>query len=207
MAVGRLMYTYHLNKKVWGFKAVSLGKYFVWLDIFSFIVQLICGTMVLPGSSVQTKEIGKDVYTSGTPLQQFFILLFLTFFVRFHTDALKAERAGALPISNSTRWWKAVTYGLYAVLALITTRIAFRLAEYSSGMNPSKTKLPYVEAYPLSLDAAPMPLALVVLTVVHPGLALKGPGSECHSRKERKGGGRGEERREEDGDGNVCAGV
>jgi hypothetical protein len=156
---------------------------------------------------VQTKEIGKDVYTSGTPLQQFFILLFLTLFVRFHTDALKAERAGALPISNGTRWWKAVTYGLYAVLALITTRIAFRLAEYSSGMNPSKTKLPYVEAYPLSLDAAPMPLALVVLTVVHPGLALKGPGSECHSRKERKGGGRGEERREEGGGGNVCAGV
>jgi hypothetical protein len=100
-----------------------------------------------------------------------------------------------------------VTYGLYAVLALITTRIAFRLAEYSSGMNPSKTKLPYVEAYPLSLGAAPMPLALVVLAVVHPGLALKGPGSECHSRKERKGGGRGEERREEDGGGNVCAGV
>ena len=180
------MYTYHPEKKVWGFKAVSLGKYFVWLDIISFIVQVVGGIMVIPGSSPQTANIGKDVYMSGIALQQFFILLFLALFVRFHLDTLEAERAGALPTSNGTSWWKVVAYGLYAVLACITTRIAFRLAEYSSGMNPSKNMLPYKEGYPLGLDAAPMLLALVILAVVHPGLALNGPESEFPSRKETR---------------------
>ncbi|KAF2739765.1 hypothetical protein EJ04DRAFT_508626, partial [Polyplosphaeria fusca] len=54
MTAGRLMWTFHPDRKVAGIKAISLGKYFVWLDIFSFIVQGVGGTMLSPGGSATT---------------------------------------------------------------------------------------------------------------------------------------------------------
>ena len=77
-------------------------------------------------------------------------------------------------------------YGLYAVLALITVRVCFRLAEFSGGMEPEKNNLPFEEGYMLGLDAVPMVLAVLVLAAVHPGLVLRGDGNGFLSRKERK---------------------
>jgi hypothetical protein len=189
MVVGRLVYTYHPNRRVWGFKAMSLGKYFVWLDIVSFLVQATGGLMLNPSSSATTQKIGKNVYMGGVGLQQLFILVFLTLLVRFHLDASKLHKDGLLSTPSGVKsrsMWKWLTYALYTVLALITMRIVFRLAEYSGGVDPDKNKLPFQEGYQYGLDAAPMMVALFILVVVHPGLALKGPESEFPSRKEKK---------------------
>lgn len=189
MVVGRLIYTYHPDRRVWGFKAISLGKYFVWLDVLSFFVQATGGLMLSPSSSANTQKIGKNVYMGGVGLQQFFIVVFITLLVRFHLEASKLQRDGRLPVpgaARSQRMWKWLTYALYAVLGLITVRIAFRLAEFSGGVDPAKNKLPFREGYQFGLDAVPMSIALLILAVVHPGLALKGPESEFPSRKERK---------------------
>ncbi|KAH7396713.1 RTA1 like protein-domain-containing protein, partial [Phaeosphaeria sp. MPI-PUGE-AT-0046c] len=181
MTAGRLIYMLHPEKKVWGFKAMSLGKWFVWLDIFSFVVQGAGGSMLNPGNDAQTMDAGKKIYMSGVGVQEAFILLFLALIVKFHTDALKLERQGRLVgtgLSRRAGMWKWVTYSLYAVLLLITMRIIFRLAEFSGGMEPEHNKLPFEEGYALGLDAVPMVLAVFVLAAVHPGLVLKGQGSE-----------------------------
>ena len=72
------------------------------------------------------------------------------------TKALRLDRAGLLVgtgLSRRQGMWKWVTYSLYAVLALITMRIIFRLVEFSGGVEPGENELPYKEGYVLGLDA------------------------------------------------------
>lgn len=168
---------------------MSLGKWFVWLDVFSFIVQGTGGSMLNPGNDANTQDAGKKIYMGGVGVQEAFILLFLGLIVKFHIDALRLDRQGLLVGTGMSRragMWKWVTYSLYAVLLLITMRIIFRLAEFSGGMEPEHNKLPFEEGYALGLDAVPMLLAIFILAAVHPGLVLKGEGSEFPSRKVRK---------------------
>ena len=180
MTAGRLIWTYHPEKKVWGFKAIGLGKYFVWLDIISFLIQAVGGTMLSPGGSADTMKTGKDIYMTGVGI--LFIILFFALIVRFHFEVQRFGSSNARP---SNRRWKWVTYALYATLSLITMRIIFRLIEFAAGTETSNP-LPYHEKYALTLDAFPMTLSILILAVVHPGHALKGLESEFPSRKERK---------------------
>lgn len=188
MTAGRLVYMLHPDKKIWSFKAISTGKWFVWLDILSFLVQAAGGLMLGPDVEQRIMDIGKTIYMSGVGLQQFFILLFLALIVRFHLDALKLDRQGLLGEGDGkrNRWWKFLIHTIYAVLALITMRISFRLVEFSGGMDPAVNQLPYKEGYALGLDAFPMALATLLLAIIHPGLVLKGPDSNFPSRKELK---------------------
>ncbi|KAF2678302.1 hypothetical protein K458DRAFT_409045 [Lentithecium fluviatile CBS 122367] len=183
MTAGRLIWAFHPEKKIWGFKAISIGKYFVWLDILSFLVQGAGGTMLSPGGSESTMTAGKNIYMSGVGVQQAFILLFTALIVRFQLDVQRLEPGNTVDI-RAKRWlW--VTFALYAALVLISIRIIFRLVEFSAGTSVSNP-LPYHEEYALVLDAFPMTLAILILAVVHSGLALKGPESQFPSRKERK---------------------
>jgi hypothetical protein len=190
MTAGRLIYTFHPNKRVWAIKAISLGKWFVWLDIVSFLIQATGGTMLNPSNDEKTMDLGKKIYMSGVGVQQGFIILFLALIVKFHMDALALDRQGLLPTGASngrkSPMWKWLTYSLYVVLALITMRIVFRLVEFSGGVDPANNKLPFEEKYALGLDAFPMVLAVLILAVLHPGMVLKGPESEFPTRKERK---------------------
>ncbi|ORY13041.1 RTA1 like protein-domain-containing protein [Clohesyomyces aquaticus] len=184
MTAGRMIYTFHPAKKVYGIKAISIGKYFVWLDIFSFLVQGTGGSMLSPGSSADSMKIGKNVYMTGVGIQELFIVLFTGLIVRFHIEYSRMLKSGTAQSPGNQRW-KWLTYALYACLVLITVRIIFRLVEFSAGVEISNP-LPYHEIYALILDAFPMVLAMTILTVIHPGMVLKGPESEFPSRKERR---------------------
>ena len=188
MTAGRLIYMLHPEKKIWGVQAMHMGKWFVGLDIVSFLVQGIGGIMLGPGADAKTQETGKNIYMSGVAVQEAFIVLFTAVIVRFHLDVLVEDRQGYLSdiLGKATKWWKPLTYTLYAVLALISMRIFFRLAEFSAGADPKSSKLPFIEGYALGLDAFPMFFALFLLVVIHPGMVLKGPASEFPSRKEKK---------------------
>ncbi|KAF2471871.1 uncharacterized protein BDR25DRAFT_333856, partial [Lindgomyces ingoldianus] len=184
MTAGRLIWTFHPLKKIYGIKAISIGKYFVWLDILSFLVQGIGGSMLSPGSSADTQKLGKNIYMTGVGIQGAFILLFTVLIARFHVEYLRLQNTGAVPTAKNKKWmW--LTCALYVVLALIIMRIVFRLIEFSAGVDISNP-LPYHEIYALILDAFPMLLGIVILTVIHPGMVLQGPESEFPSRKERK---------------------
>lgn len=65
----------------------------------------------------------------------------------------------------------------------------YRLAEFSSGVEPEHNPIHRSEAYFMVLDALPVLMACVLLNVVHPGRILQGDGSEFPkgpSRKEKK---------------------
>jgi hypothetical protein len=186
MTAGRLIYAFHPAKRVWGVDAVKMGTWFVWLDVFSFVVQGAGGSMLDSSYGQDTVGVGMKIYMTGVGVQEVCILVFGALVAKFHVDVKMIERQGELVNHPGGKRWEWVTYSLYAVLALITMRIAFRLAEFSSGLDEATNDLPYKEGYALGLDALPMVLAILVLAIVHPGMVLKGEGSEFPSRKVRK---------------------
>jgi len=172
------------SKRVLKINAASLAKYFVWADVFTFIVQAVGGTMVSPGSSATVVDVGLKVYMVGIGLQELFILLFLALMIRFHVRMNTMDKT---MISIREVSWRPLQWALYSVLLAITVRIIYRIAEYAGGIKPSNP-IPFHEAYSYALDAFPMMVALLVLAIWHPGRTLKGPGSEFPhlSRKEKK---------------------
>ena len=184
MTFARMVFYFTADQKVWRVKAVSLAKYFVWLDIGSFIVQAVGGTMATPGASPQIVQTGINVYMAGIGIQEAFILFFVGLMVVFHRRSEAVEKAGMHIRENS---WRPLLYALYAVLVLITIRIIYRIAEFAGGITPSNP-IPFHEEYAYALDAFPMMLAILILAVFHPGRTLVGVDSEFPrlTRKEKK---------------------
>lgn len=80
------------------------------------------------------------------------------------------------------------------LIMLRQTRIIFRLIEFSNGTSASNP-IPFHEAYFYVFDAVPMAIAITLLSIMHPGMILKGEGSEfpktpccacCGKRKEAR---------------------
>jgi hypothetical protein len=117
MIVGRMIYFFLPEKKVYHIKATSLAKLFIWLDIFSFIVQVAGGVMLSGNSSGTEMRIGMSIYRAGIGIQQLFIVMFLFLIQKFHTTMSAMDREGRIPRSTK---WRMLTWIIYAVLALIT---------------------------------------------------------------------------------------
>lgn len=136
MTLGRLIHFFHPRRRVYGVKAASITKYFVWADIFSFIVQGAGGSMLGPGNDANTIKIGLKVYMGGVGLQEAFIVsdkrtflgmelmlidekaIFTLLGVNFQIDMQNFEARGeGRPEKGS---WRMQIWNMYAVLALIT---------------------------------------------------------------------------------------
>ncbi|KAF7974249.1 hypothetical protein HWV62_13146 [Athelia sp. TMB] len=191
MVLGRMVYFFIPEKKLF-IKATRFSACFVWLDVTSFIVQLGGGLLLSStGASAKVQNLGKDIYMGGIGMQQFFILLFLALVIMFHRRVLALERSGVLATAGRTQW-RMMLYCLYTSLLLITKddsqiRIVYRLIEFSRGTG-SNNPIPYHEFYMYLLDALPMFLALLAMSIGHPGRTLVGPDSEFPhlTRKEKK---------------------
>ncbi|CAK7226437.1 hypothetical protein SCUCBS95973_006199 [Sporothrix curviconia] len=188
MAFARTVYCYKPDHKVWRIAAAGMSKYFVWADVVTFLIQGAGGSMVVPGASANTVKIGIDVYMAGLGLQEFFILVFLSLMVIFHRDCLALERNGSLTRAPGfLRGWRGMLYTLYVVLGLISFRLFYRIAEFAGGIKISNP-VPFHEVYGYAMDAAPMALCLLLLSLMHPGRLLTGPYADLPrlSRKEKK---------------------
>ncbi|KAG0645997.1 putative lipid transporter atnI [Hyphodiscus hymeniophilus] len=192
MVLGRMIYFFVPEQKIWGIKGIQIAKIFVWLDIVSFITQVAGGIMISPGSTGSTVMTGIHIYMGGIGLQELCILIFTSIAIKFSLGMRQRERELATSrhqiLDGKPDNWRMLLYVLYASLTLITIRIIFRLVEFASGLDPSKNPIPYHEAYFMALDALPMFVAIVLMNVVHPGRILQGEGSEFPrmTRKERK---------------------
>ncbi|KZP21963.1 hypothetical protein FIBSPDRAFT_931397 [Athelia psychrophila] len=178
MVLGRMVYYFLPEQKLY-IKATRFSVCFVWLDVTSFLVQL-GGGLLLTGTAWE------NIYMGGIGMQQLFILGFLGMVIMFHRRALVLEREGVLATTGRTNW-RTLLYCLYASLLLISIRIVYRLIEFSRGTG-TNNPIPYHEFYMYCLDALPMSLALLAMSIGHPGRTLVGPDSEFPhlTRKEKK---------------------
>ncbi|KAK5708562.1 hypothetical protein LTR17_020595 [Elasticomyces elasticus] len=118
-------------------KAWRFGRIFVSLDVVAFFMQT-GGAGVAVSQQGVLQTTGIDIYMGGIAFQQVCIFAFLFLAGKLHRDMLQQptcpERKSALQL----------IYTQYAVVALITVRIIFRLVEYSSGFDSA---IPRQEAY------------------------------------------------------------
>ncbi|KAG9187403.1 hypothetical protein G6011_05274 [Alternaria panax] len=75
MTAGRLVYFLHSRERLWGIEVVKIGRWFVWFDILSFMIQAAGGLMMNQDNGEKVIEIGKNVYMSGMCVQQLLILI------------------------------------------------------------------------------------------------------------------------------------
>ncbi|KAF2996235.1 hypothetical protein E8E13_003348 [Curvularia kusanoi] len=185
MTFGRLVHYFHPEKRCASLKASSIAKYFVWADIASFLVQAAGGLLLNPGTDADVQKIGLKVYMAGVGVQEGFIVVFTRLGIMFVRDMLHLESEGRL--YNGRTGWRLQMCSMFVVLVLITVRIVYRLVEFTKGFEPNNPIL-FNEVYVYVLDATPMFLALLLLSLFHPGLILVGPESEFPRtpRKERK---------------------
>ncbi|EEH44388.2 uncharacterized protein PADG_00677 [Paracoccidioides brasiliensis Pb18] len=169
MVMGRMIYFFIPEKKIYSVSAKRITVVFVALDVFSMIVQASSSSLMTSDDGDLVK-IGINVYMGGIGLQELFIILFFIMAGRFQylMTQLEIHQPQHLP-------WRRHLYSLYAALVLITIRIVFRLVEYSSG---TESGLAISEAAFYCLEAVPMFTGLVLFNVLHPGHVLVGPESE-----------------------------
>ncbi|KAL6796153.1 RTA1 like domain-containing protein [Trichoderma sp. SZMC 28013] len=180
MVMGRMMWNYIPDAKLYRVTAWRFSAYFVIFDIIALLIQ-VAGASSSGASRTANQQVlnAIHIYMGGVALQQFFILMFLLYAIKFHRTILRQVREGAEGVSSAL----PLLYAIYIVLMLITMRIIFRLCEYSQGF---KSNVPDHEAYQYSLDSVPMLFALVILNFIHPGRIMPGKESDLPSRKERK---------------------
>jgi hypothetical protein len=185
MILGRMIYYFLPEKKVFGISASRFALLFVCMDILAFIIQGIGGSMASnPGQSQKSILLGLHIYMGGIGIQEFFILFFVSAAIAFHRRLLALEREGQLAHLGKPNW-RPLLYTLYASLALITVRIIFRLVQYTAGFT---SDIPRHEAYFYCLEAFPMAVTVWLFNITHPGRTLIGPESEFprKTRKEKK---------------------
>lgn len=184
MVFGRMVYYYLPERKLFRIQAISIAKYFVWLDVVSFLVQGSGGSLI-SSEDAKTSRLGINIYMGGVGLQEFFILLFIGMTICFHRRVSQLIEQGQLDAGKNGA--KKLVWTLYVVLGLITVRIIFRLVEFSSGVE--NNILIENETFIYVFDAVPMVFAAGLLNVIHPGRYLVGEESEFPpglTRKEKK---------------------
>ncbi|KAH7369497.1 RTA1 like protein-domain-containing protein [Rhexocercosporidium sp. MPI-PUGE-AT-0058] len=197
MVLGRMVFFFLENKRLYGVKAERMALVFVLLDLASFAIQFAGGLLTI-SKNFQTLQTGLRIYTAGVALQEFFILCFLFLVWTFQ------RRLSRECVPEKIRKARGLLWVVYVVLGLITFRILFRIIEFSAGAGTSLThEFRSHEWYAYVFDSAPMFIALVVLNIWHPGRVLVGKESEFKSRKERRRQRKMEKERGEMGEGVV----
>ncbi|KAH8687354.1 RTA1 like protein-domain-containing protein [Tricladium varicosporioides] len=172
MLLGRMVFQYLPDRKLYKLRAQRMALCFVVLDIVSFIIQIGGGLLVL-SKNVQTKQTGLHIYTAGLALQEFFIFVFV--FLVFSFQRRLKHEAGP----EARRKAKKLLITMYLSLALISIRILYRLLEFASSFTSKLTQeLWYHEVWQYCFDALPMFLALVLFNVIHPGTLIPGDKSK-----------------------------
>lgn len=176
MTLGRMVYYFLPSRSILGMPAATLAAIFVGLDIVSFIIQLIGGSMAGPGAPPQEQQRAIHIYMGGIGLQEFFIVLFVGLCIRFQAKMHKLKGLGGFKEFITSSWGMLIT-ALYFSLAMISIRIIYRLIEFSGGVGQDNALLTH-EVYFYLLEAVPMFLALLVFNFVHPGRIMTGPHSD-----------------------------
>ncbi|KAM0495436.1 hypothetical protein ACHAP8_008026 [Fusarium lateritium] len=176
MTLGRMVYYFIPDHSLLGMPAVTLAAIFVGLDIVSFIIQLIGGSLAGPGSPPEEQLKAIHIYMGGIGLQEFFIVIFIILCIVFQRKMHEIRFEKGIKAFIASDWGKLLC-ALYFSLTMISVRIIYRLIEFSGGQGQDNSLVTH-EVYFYILEAVPMLLALLAFNIVHPGRVMQGPLSD-----------------------------
>lgn len=126
MTLGRMVWFFDERKKLAGLSPQRFGSIFVWLDVFSFLVQA-TGAIISQQTGVPNSTImlGLHVYMVGIGVQEFFVLCFSIMLITLHRRLLLQEQRGIMleRLHNGNLKWRWLFYGMYFALTMITVSL------------------------------------------------------------------------------------
>ncbi|KAI1874995.1 hypothetical protein JX265_003679 [Neoarthrinium moseri] len=173
VVLGRMINLFLPSRSLLHIPAPIFAAGFVFLDIISFIVQLVGGVTASPTTPQEEKLKAIHIYMGGIGMQQIFIVIFVALTIKFQLEVAKVSEK----LDHKQRKGiKLLLVALYVSLGMITVRIIYRFVEFSSGSVDND--LTAQEAYFYALEAAPMVIAIGVFGAHHPGSVIDGPGAD-----------------------------
>lgn len=143
---------------------------FIGFDFVSLLLQAAGGGIAASADTVHMDDIGKNIMVAGVSWQVVSLLLFTALCLDF---ARRVRKASALEMHpsftsfRSSKKFKFFLYGLATATLTIFIRSVFRCAELSGGFHG---KLANQEITFMILEGAMICVAVICLTVFHPGL-------------------------------------
>lgn len=119
MVLGRMIYYYIPSRSLFSVPAPVIGAAFVSLDIVSFAIQLVGGSLAGPSAPAADQLRAIHIYMGGIGLQEFFIVVFVLLAIRFHWE-MNALHNTPTAVVIPRRGWKPLLVTLYVSLGLIT---------------------------------------------------------------------------------------
>jgi len=120
MVLGRMIYYFTSSRSLFSIPASTIAAAFVMLDIVSFVIQLVGGSLAGPNSPFEDQMRAIHIYMGGIGLQQLFILVFLVLAAKFQIEMGKAERRLGSSHVGRKRSWRPLLFTLYASLGMIS---------------------------------------------------------------------------------------
>lgn len=186
LCLGRIVVIYgeHFSR----LKPRTYSVLFVTCDFFALLLQAIGGAMASSsdsGSSLQ--DTGINIMIAGLSAQVVSLLVYITLCSDFAWRAYR-NRDNWVPKHDSLRrtvLFKAFLWALAISTLAVFARSVFRVAELSEGFDSDLAK---DEVTFMILEAAMIAVAVILMTLLHPGVAFQGSYHEADFRMRSRSG-------------------
>ncbi|KAF7899540.1 hypothetical protein EAF00_003876 [Botryotinia globosa] len=181
MSYSRILLHYGPHLSRFSPKAISIT--FMAADWIALTLQAAGGAIADTAATKAEMNSGTNILVAGLSFQVFGLILFMMAVVEyaFKVSGERTRRqaadwaAGEGEIGASERKMRYLCYGLTLAAVLILIRSIFRVAELAKGF---QSKLANEEIPFMILEGAVMISATTIMTILHPGLIIKGKWEE-----------------------------
>jgi hypothetical protein len=146
---------------------------FITCDFIALLLQAAGGGIASGANTTSTDKIGKDIMVAGVSWQVFSLALFAVLCADYAWKLRKAGHADMNPNCDDLRrslYFRLFLWALGAATLAIFVRSVFRCAELSQGF---KGKLANQQITFMVLEGAMIVIAVVLLTLFHPGRVFR----------------------------------
>ncbi|KAL4996711.1 RTA1 like protein-domain-containing protein [Aspergillus recurvatus] len=179
LTLSRIVVAY--GEKISYFKPRTYTITFITFDVIALILQAAGGAMASTAEQgdKEATDLGINVMIAGLAWQVVSLCIFTAMSTYFYLRVRKAASSDFNPdfaVLRSTRFFKASLWGLGVATLVIIVRSVYRCAELREGFDG---ELANDEVTFMILEAAMIAIAVIALTIFHPGAVWKGQWNEA----------------------------
>ncbi|KAF7916942.1 uncharacterized protein EAE98_010373 [Botrytis deweyae] len=178
LCLSRIVIIY--GQEISRFKPGTYTIIFCTCDVISLVLQAVGGAIASTADTLDDKDLGKNIMLAGLAFQVFSLILFAILCTEFAWRVRRAQGAWNARYIDlvSSALFKSFLGGLCLATITILVRSIYRCIELSGGFNGPLFISHEVEF--MILEGVMITLAVGGLTLLHPGIAMKGAWSEAN---------------------------
>ncbi|KAF7947370.1 uncharacterized protein EAE97_004619 [Botrytis byssoidea] len=178
LCLSRIVIIY--GQEISRFRPATYTIIFCTCDLISLVLQAAGGAIASTADTLDDKDLGKNIMLAGLVFQVFSLILFAILGTEFAWRVRRSHGSWNpryIDLVSST-FFKSFLGGLCIATITILIRSIYRCIELSGGFNGPLFIGHEVEF--MILEGVMITLAVAALTILHPGVAMKGAWSEAN---------------------------